>query len=149
MATTPPIGPDSSVRVNWPREQDILRTVRLQHLKYMKLARFNSVLYYATRLVAAICSSLLPFFVKTHPDYATGLAIAVVASVSIDSVVRPREQYELYSKATDLMSVAEAKLSGQYEGFREIIHLMMATEGMKLNRLRSLKDVLDDVARTS
>jgi hypothetical protein len=123
----------------------VIRLVREKHRKYLRLSRMNASIYYSTRTVAALCSALLPFTVGAHPTVATILAIVVAITVALDSVFIPRDRWQLYSKATDLLAIAEFKVIGQYEQYKELLDIITATEDTKLARLVDLKDVLEKV----
>jgi hypothetical protein len=131
-----PHGDDSDV---------VSKLVTDKHKGYLKLARLNQIAYYVTRVVASLCSALLPFVVSNHVQLATAFAIAIAVSVVIDTVFKPRENWQLYSEATDLLAVAELKLQGRYEKYKALFDILMATEKMKMERLAGLKEMLDEV----
>lgn len=126
-------------------DNPLFRLVINTHKKYLRLARLNSLLYYSTRTIAGLSSALLPFVVSSYPRLATALAIAVAITVAVDSVYKPRDRWQLYSKATDLLTIAEAKSTGQYEKYKEMFDIIAAAEQQKTDRLVDLKDVLEQV----
>jgi hypothetical protein len=127
----------------------LLDRIRSTHAWYLRLSRVNAALYYGSRLVAVLCSALLPFVVTNDSTRATQYAIAVAVSVGLDSVFRFREKYQLYSKASDLMAVAEAEMRSDYDKYKKLFQIIVATEEMKVNQLRDLKTILDEVKQTT
>ena len=126
-------------------DPEVIMVVRKKHEEYYRLSRLNAYTYYVTRLIAGLCSALLPFAVGVNDRVATFLAIAVAVTIAFDSVFKPRDRWQLYSRATDLLTIAEAKVTGQYERNKESLDLILATEAMKVDRLVDLKDVLEQV----
>jgi hypothetical protein len=116
-----------------------------QHRRYLNYARIFAFLYYASRTIAGVGSALLPFVVANHPRMATAIAIAVAVTVAVDSIFQPREYWQLYSQATDVLAVAQLRLTGDYDKYKELIDAIQATEKMKLERLKDLKEILDKI----
>jgi hypothetical protein len=88
---------------------------------------------------------LLPFVVSNHVQIATAFAIAVAVSVVVESVFKPRENWQLYSEATDRLAIAELKLQGLYDQYKELLDVLLATERRKMERLTGLKELLAEV----
>ncbi len=120
------------------------RLIYEKHLSYLRLSRWCAGTYYCTRVVAGLSSALLPFVVASYHQLATALAIAVAVTVALDSIFKPREKWQLYSKATDMLAIAEAKRAGEYEKSKDLLDILMATEAAKLDRLVELKDLIKD-----
>jgi len=133
----PPKPPDDTI------PKSVIDVVLEKHRNYMKLSRVNCIAYYSTRVTAGLCSALLPFVVGKDSGTATGLAIAVAVLVIGDSVFKPRERWQLYSKATDLLAIEEAKLAGYYGSTKNLFDVLVATEAMKFDRLSDLKDIIE------
>ena len=136
-----PIGPPPQ---SPPGNPTLDRFIYDKHLSYLRLARWSAVAYYCTRVVAGLGSALLPFVVTSHQQIATVLAVSVAVTVALDSIFKPRDKWQLYSKATDLLASAEMKRTGEYEKYKDQLDILMATEAAKLERLVDLKDLLKE-----
>jgi hypothetical protein len=132
-----------------PKSQTLGDFMRKRHQKYANLARVNAFVYYATRLTAGGCAALLPFTVGSRPQLSTVLAISVALTIVVDSVFKPRERWQLYSKATDLLALEELKLQGKYEEYKSMLDIFFATESAKLERLVDVKELVDQVNKAS
>jgi hypothetical protein len=132
-----------------PAPEWLVKLVREKHLHYVRLARTNSYLYYAGRIIVGLCSVLLPFVVGSSKSLATGLSVVIAVTIVLDIVLRPRENWELYSKASDLLTIAEAKLLGQYEKYKDVLDAIVSVESRKVEQLIDLKTVLDKVTETT
>jgi hypothetical protein len=129
-----------------PEIPDVVRDLLYKkHTEYNRLSRRYEFLYYATRTVAGLCASLLPFVVNAHPQFATALSIAIAVLIVVDSVFKPQDKWKLYSKAADLLTVAELKALGKYAEFKEMIDVMVNTEAGSVEGLVDLSAVLQRV----
>lgn len=140
-------GPRSNIRE--PAADSVIKLITSIHKKYLWFSRVNVCLYYATRFIAGLCSALVPFVVNQQPSVATVLAITVTISIVIDAVFKPGERWQLYSKATDLLTIAEIKLAGNYDKYKELLDIIVSTESVKLARLADLKEILERVKSES
>jgi hypothetical protein len=119
-----------------------------KYRKYLKGSRFYRILYYITRFLAALSAGLLPFVVGTAPSVAIALSIVIVLSIVTDTVFDPKGKWVLYSKATDLIAIAEIKLRGEYDKYKEALEILLATEQQALAGLKGLEEVLKTVQQS-
>lgn len=104
-------------------------------------------LYYFIRLTAGFSAAFLPFFVGSLPTVATVLSAAVVACTVLDIALDPKTKWTLYSRATDLLSMAELKRRGEYDKYKDALEVLLATEQQALSGLRDLEEILKKVER--
>jgi hypothetical protein len=119
------------------------RLVVAKHNEYFRAAKRYRRLYYATRLCAGLSAGFLPFVVRSSPDTAIFLSILVVTATVIDSVFAPKDRWALYSKATDLLAVAQLKASGQHEKWEAALKAIEQTEAAALKQLGGIRDLID------
>jgi hypothetical protein len=125
------------------------KLIRLKHAEYTRASAFYRVLYYAVRLIAGLCAGLLPFVVSTHVQIATGLSIAVVVATVLDMVFNPKDRWQLYSRATDLLTVEQLKRQGNFADYQSLIAVLVTTETAKLERLVNMDDLLNRIRQSS
>jgi hypothetical protein len=123
-------------------EKGVAWLVKGKHNKYAFAVRFYAFLYYLTRLAAGLSAGALPFTISQNPTAATVLSAVIVTTTVIDLVFNPRERWALYSKATDLLAIAQLKASGEYDTYKEFIDIIAATEREKLERLVNLNELV-------
>lgn len=116
-----------------------------KHRDYLKKSRLYHLLYFTTRISAALSSGLLPFVVGNNPTIATYLSIIIVVAIVLDSVFDPKGNWQLYSRATDLLAIAELKTRGDYDKYKEQLEILIATEAKTLERLVDLEDILKKI----
>jgi hypothetical protein len=121
--------------------------VSQKHLEYGRAATRYRAVYYCSRIAAGLCAGLLPFVVSTQPNVATGLAIAVVAVTVLDLVFSPKDKWQLYSRATDLLAVEIMKQEGSYEQYRRMIDVIVKTETASLQRLISIDEIVSSIQK--
>lgn len=121
------------------------KIVRDKYRSYLRGSRLFRTLYYITRLFAALSAGLLPFVVGTIPLLATVLSIVIVLSIVTDTVFDPKSKWALYSKATDLLAIAEIKLRGEYDRYKEALEILLVTEQQALAGLKELEEILKKV----
>jgi hypothetical protein len=131
-----------------PIPADVAKLVGRKHREYLRLSSLNCYAYYSTTTIAVLCSVLLPFVVGTYQSLATILAIAVAITVALDRIFTPRDNWELYSNASDLLTIAELEATGQYERCKKLLDILVDTESRKLARVTDLKAVLEQVRAT-
>ncbi len=107
---------------------DIL--IKGKQREYELKARLYCVLYYATRLLAS-------------QPFATGLAILIALATVFDTVFVPKDKWALYSKGTDMLTVARLKADGDYENYKEVLDVIVATEAATLQQLVGLREVVE------
>lgn len=120
----------------------IAELVNSKHEEYNAKARRYSVLYYATRLGAGFSAGFVPFVISSHTDVATGLSLVVVVCTVLDMVFSPKERWALFSKASDLLGVAELKFLGSYEKYKDFLDVILGTERGKLERLTDVEELV-------
>lgn len=113
-----------------------------KHRDYIKKSHVYHLLYFTTRISAAFSSGLLPLVVRNNPTIATSLSIIIVISVVLDSVFDPKGNWQLYSRATDLLAIANLKARGEYKKYKEQLEILLVTEAKTLERLVDLEDML-------
>lgn len=136
------IGKTSASEGPSPLAAQILRE---KYQDYLRGSRWHKVLYYLTRLLAGLSAVLLPFVVGTMPIVATSLSAAVLFCIVVDMVFDPKTKWALYSRATDLLAIAELKRRGEYDKYKDALEVLLTTEQQKLSGLKELEDVLRKV----
>jgi hypothetical protein len=122
--------------------------VASKHREYNRKAWFYSFVYYLIRLVAGLSAGLLPFVVSSNPKPATALSILVVVATVVDITLNPQDRWKLFSRASDLLALSRLRLSGQYEGYREVLNILAATESANLEHLVSLDELLNKIDKS-
>ena len=146
MATTPSAFPP---HVSGSRQDDpVVRIVALKHRQYDRRAYLSRFAYYLTRTIAGMSAGFLPFVVKTYPNVATALSMAIVVAIVIESVYDPGEKWRTYSKASDLLTVAELQSKGMYENAKQMLDIIQATEAQAVSKLVDIEEVLNKVRKT-
>lgn len=131
-----------------PQQSVAQQLIDEKNREYLRKSYFYRYLYFITRTLAALSSGLLPFVVSNRPTIATILSIVIVVAVVFDSVLDPKGHWQLYSRATDLIAVANLKSLGQYEKYKEQLKILLATEAKKVERLVDLEDLLKRIEET-
>ena len=119
--------------------------IREKYQNYLRGSHLHRVLYIVTRLLAGLSAALLPFVVGTMPIVATSLSAIVVICIVIDTVFDPKGKWALYSRATDLLAVAELKRRGEYDQYKAAFEILLTTEQQALSGLKGLEEVLSRV----
>lgn len=130
-----------------PPTTDIDRMINDKHHEYLKKARLYSKLYYTTRILAGVSAAILPFIIGKSQTWATILAIIIAVLTVFDSVFSPKDKWVLYSKATDMLSLAMMKARGEYEMNKEIVDVILQTETGNLQQLVGLQELLERVEK--
>ena len=125
--------------------QDAEHLINQKHDDYNSLCNKYRRLYYCTRLAAGLGAALLPFFVAISSTIASGLSILILVAVVFDQVFNPREKWSLYSKATDLLTMARLKASGEYAKYEEFLKVLEEVEHRSLGSLSSVNDLLERI----
>jgi hypothetical protein len=89
----------------------------------------------------------LPFVISSVPPLATGLSIAVVIVTALDLVFNPKDKWQLYSRATDLLAVESLKREGSYTEYQNLIDVIVKTETAGLERLVSVDELVKSVQK--
>jgi hypothetical protein len=130
-----------------PRANPAEQLIAQKHDQYVRQSRRYRFLYYVTRLCAVIPAAVLPFVINGNPPVATALSVIVALSVAIDVVFEPKERWATYSKATDLLAIAELKRRGEYEPHREALEVVAQAEAAGLRTNKDIEEVLRRVDR--
>ena len=132
-----------------PLEQESLlqNAVRAKHREYTKKARFHRCLYLFTRILAALCAGLLPFTLQSLPTIATVLSVLIVLTIVLDSVIKFKDNWHLYSRATDMLALAQFKSQSDYKKYEEHLNIILATEETPLKRLEDLEELLSKIMK--
>jgi hypothetical protein len=126
-------------------KQAIEELIRSKHAEYYFKYRLFASLYYLTRFSAVLCAGLLPFVVNSNTQISTGLSITVVVATAIDLVISPKDKFQLYSRASDLLALAQVKLNPAYKKNKEAIEVLLGTEEASVSKLTDLDEVLNKV----
>ena len=132
------------------KESDVVVAIlKRKHLDYARKAKLYSRVYYLTRLTVALSAGSLPFVVSHNTTISTALSIIIVFATIIDMVFNPKQRWELYSKTSDLLTVAELKAQGNYEKYKKALDVVVATERSLLEGLINLDDLVNRVQKAS
>jgi Protein of unknown function (DUF4231) len=121
--------------------------VQKKHDEYSRGARLHCTLYYSLRVIAGLCAGLLPFVVASNPSLATGLSIAIVVATTFDLIFNPKDKWQLYSRATDFLTVEQIKREGHYAEYEGMIQILVNTESAKLERLMGMDEMLQKIRK--
>jgi hypothetical protein len=135
-----------------PTDKNIARLIFDKHKEYYVKSKAYSVLYYATRLIGGLCAGALPFIIP-HSNLnwlATTLSASIVALTVIDLVFNPKDNWALYSKATDLIVIGQIQANDPdgYEKNKKILSVLLNTENGKLAKLVDLDELLHSIQST-
>src|SRR3712207_5228758 len=92
-----------------PKKGSVEEFLWKKYREYARGATIHRVLYYALRLTAGLSAAVLPFVVSSYAGLATGLSVSIIIATTLDTVFNPKDHWALYSKATDLMTIAFLK----------------------------------------
>lgn len=135
-----------SVPITLPTPSGPIEQILLdKHQEYLDKAKVNKTFYYATRLIAGLSAAFLPFVVSSYPSVAIVLSIIVAAITVVDTVFDFGSSWARYSRATDLLAMAELKMNGEYKKYKELLEIIMATEQNMVSNLQNLEDILGKV----
>lgn len=115
--------------------------VRRKAAEYYSRARMYSFVYYLTRGGTALAAVILPFIISTYPKTAVGFSIAIAFLTAIDVIAKPKELWALYSRASDLVTVALLKQTEGYEASRDAVEILLATEDARLKQVVDLDEI--------
>jgi hypothetical protein len=132
-----PMDPNRSI------EEDL----RARHAGYYRSGLAFRWLYYSLRLIAGLAAALLPFTISYSQFYATFLSDAIALATAVDTIFAPKERAKIYSRATDLLWVAQVKEQGRYEQYKDRIEQIMKTESEDLSLLIDVKEMLERIER--
>jgi len=131
--------------IKMPASTPAEQLVEEKHLEYLKKAGWYSRFYYATRLLAGLSAALLPFIVRTDPFWSTTLSVIIVVITVLDLVFSPKDRWALHSKATDLITLAKVKATGEYDKYQEVLNVITQTETANLQQLINLDDLVSKI----
>jgi len=115
--------------------------VRQKAGEYYTKARWYAAIYYITRVTVALSAATLPFIIPAFPRTATGISIVIALFTAIDIVLKPKELWALYSRASDLVTVALLKQSEGYEESRDAIEILLATEDARMKQVVDIDEI--------
>ena len=115
--------------------------------EYLFSARLYRFVYYASRILTALASGLIPFVINSDPKIATALALTIVLCVAVDTVFDPKSNWRIHSKASDMLAIANLKAKGEYEKYKEQIEILRDVEDRKLEKLVDLDEVKEKVKK--
>lgn len=116
--------------------------VQHKNREYARASRVYRRLYYTLRVAAGLSAGLLPFVVATFPIAATTLSVIIVVATVLDMVFNPKDRWQLFSRASDALTLERFKHSGDDKGYETLLAFLVAMESAKLDNLVSLQDVM-------
>lgn len=123
--------------------------VEAKHVEYVEKARRYSLFYYVTRLVAGLSAGILPFTVGRieWQAWSIGLSVAIVIITVFDLVFTPKDRWVLFSKATDLLTIAKVKALGEveYAKYSVALDTLLNTESANLAQVINLNDLVSKI----
>jgi hypothetical protein len=129
--------------ISGPSETVVDRAIEGMHLQYRDNAVLFCWIFWVTRVCAGVSAAVLPFVVHASSTISTILSLIIVVCTVIDTIWSPKERWTLYSKATDLLSVAKVKKAGDFEGYKELLEVVLQTESAALQQLINLDDLVN------
>ena len=87
--------------------------------------------------------------VGSAPSVATLLSIIIVVVTVFDFVFSPKDKWQLFSRAADLLAIESLRKAGEYDGYKAMLEVLIATENAKLERLVNLDDLIAKVGKSS
>ena len=125
------------------------KLIEEKHLEYVKKAKRYAMLYYSTRLLAGFSAAVLFFTVlSTETQTLIRLLSFVIVVITIfDLVFSPKDRWALYSKATDLLTIAKAKSldESEYDKYRDALDTLLNTESANLEQVINLNDLVSKI----
>lgn len=118
--------------------------IRQKHKHYATLAKRYCALYYTTRLMVTLAAGLLPF-ILSNVIFSTTLSVIVVIGSVIDVVFNPKDKWKLFAKATNMITVAGLKNSGEYEKYIDELSILKETEDAHLEQATDIRKLLDEI----
>jgi len=125
------------------------KLVEEKHLEYVEKAKRYAAFYYTTRLLAGLSAAILPFTVG-HTELqsvSTALSVIIVVVTVFDLVFSPKDRWALFSKATDILSVAKAKTldEAEYLKYKDALDTLLNTESANLAQVINLNDLVSKI----
>lgn len=137
---------DSSRR----RKENRLTAERYMEKKrkdYMIRGRVFGFLYYTVRLLGGTCAGVLPFFVADSGQSGKALlaSAGIVGCTILDFIFNPKENWRLYSTASDDLEVAIIRNNDPdgYETNKAIFQTLKETKNGRMALLAELDTVLN------
>jgi hypothetical protein len=121
------------------------QVIAQKHAQYRTASRWYRCLYYATRLVAGLAAVAIPFTLGHSQTAATTCAIIVAVCTVFDTVFDPKSRWQRYSRATDLLAIAELKRRNEYDRYKDELEVAVATEAANVEKLENLQAVLKQI----
>jgi hypothetical protein len=125
------------------------KLVEEKHIEYVEKAKRYAVFYYTTRLLAGLSAAILPFIVgRTGTQgLSTALSIIIIIVTVFDLVFSPKDRWALFSKATDLLTVAKVKAldEAEYAKYKEALDTLLNTESANLAQVINLNDLVSKI----
>lgn len=125
------------------------KLVEEKHFEYVEKAKRYAVFYYTTRLLAGLSAAILPFTVghTNLQSVSTALSVIIVVVTVFDLVFAPKDRWALFSKATDLLSLAKAKAldEAEYTKYKEALDTLLNTESANLAQVINLNDLVSKI----
>jgi len=131
-------------------DNPVAKLIENKHQEYRNKAIWHFYTYYALRIIAGLCAVMLLLeLMEANPrhGYLKWLSGAIAIVSVIELIFAPRDRYALYSKATDLLTIAKIKAlpDDVYSKYQETLNLLLETESADLQRLISLNDLVSQI----
>lgn len=126
----------------------VVGLIERKHAEYIRHAVTFRWVYFATRLAAGLSAALIPFMLGRYDEIATGLSVTVAIATVVDLVFAPKDRWTLYSKASDLLTVAKIRALGHYDdASRELIEVLLSTESAALQQVMNLDEMVRQIEK--
>ena len=122
------------------------RIAQQQSSYFTNSKRYKS-LYFTVRIIAVICSGLLPFFVTSVPPVAIGLSVLIVLATAVDTVFQPHQKWKHYSRAADLLFLWEAKKQPDFDEHRDAVEILLDAEQQSIAQLVELSQAINAASK--
>lgn len=126
-----------------PTDQ-MIKIIEEKQQEYITLAKRYRLFYYLTRLCVGLGAGLLPFTLQ-YPTAPKIISVVIVITTVLDAVFNPKNNWVLYSQATDLITLAMFKRLGHYDKFEEVISTVLETERAASQINTNLEDMLKKI----
>lgn len=132
-------------RSNDPQVGRLLERAHILRLRYSRLCTVHKSNYYLTRLGALVCAVL---FLSIHNQVLSkGLVVGIIALGIVDYIFKPREKWQLYSKADKLLTIFELDIQGEDKQYKEHFEKLFAIEALEMVHLVDLKEILEEAKK--
>lgn len=144
-ASVRPLPEQHNQTANSPAESELFKRILQHRENYYRYANLYKWLYYGLRFTAAISAGLVPILVVWASQAAIVLSILSLVATVVDSVVVPYKHWKVYSKASDLLFLEQAKRSPDFEQLAEEVKLILETESNVIAEYIAVGSLVDSI----